>query len=328
MRIVTIGGGSGQHAILSGLISFSKKNPVVLREEDISAIVTTFDTGGHTGALIEARIPKDTKGRFLPAGDIRQCLTAMANNEFAKKSFQYRINHGENSGSVVGNILLDAGFEQHEDDFEKSIELVKKILDVKGNVIPCTLTRAGFYGILENNYSILGENELVTKSIWFNSPIKQVFLKPKNIKANPTAIKAILEADKIILSQGSLFTSLIPNLLVEEITEAIKKSKAEKIYIINIVTQRGETDNFTAKKHLDTVESYLGTKVIHKIIIHKGSIPFDLKEKYELEGQKIVADDLDNGREIIRAELIAKDSPVIRHDPDKLAETIINPNKS
>lgn len=324
MKIVTIGGGSGQHAILSGLMLFSRKNPSRLKQEDVSAIVTTFDTGGHTGALIEARIPKDEKGKFLPAGDIRQCLAAMANNEFAKKSFQYRLKEGSNKDAVVGNILLDAGYEQHGEDFEKSIELVKKILDVKGNVIPCTLTRAKFIGELENGYTINGEEELVAKSVWFNSPIKKISIEPEDIKANSKAVKAILEADKIILSQGSLFTSLIPNLLVPEISQAIKSSKAKKIYVMNIVTQRGETDSFTAKKHLEVLENYLGKDVIDYVIINKSELPAELKEKYESEGQMIVADDLNDGRKIMRAELIAKDSPVIRHDPEKLAETIIN----
>ena len=324
MKIATIGGGSGQFGILSGLMSFSRKNPDKLREGDVSAVVTTFDTGGHTGALIEARRPKDIEGKFLPAGDIRQCLAAMANNEFAKKSFQYRIKEGNNTGAVVGNILLDAGFEQHGQDFEQSIELVKKILDVKGNVFPCTLTRAKSYGVLENGYEVHGEEELVTKSIWFKSPIKKIYLEPENIEANPRAVKAILEADKIVLSQGSLFTSLIPNLLVKEIAEAIRNSKAKKIYVMNIVTQRGETDGFTAKKHLDKIEEYLGSKIIDHVIINNGELPVELEKKYNVEGQQRIVDDLENGRKIIRTELITKDAPVIRHDPEKLAEVIIN----
>ena len=201
--------------------------------------------------------------------------------------------------------------------------MVKKILDVKGNVFPCTLTRAKFIGVLENGYSVHGEEELVAKSVWFNSPIDEVKIEPENIKANPKAIKSILEADKIILSQGSLFTSLIPNLLVKEVAEAVRKSNAKKIYIMNIVTQRGETDNFTAKQHLDALERYLGQNVINYVIIHKGELPEELKSRYEAEGQNLIEDDLINGRKIIRAELITKDSPVIRHDPEKLAEVII-----
>ena len=323
MKIVTIGGGSGQHGILSGLVSFSIKHPDKLKQEDVSAIVTTFDTGGHTGRLTKARVPKDVKGNFLPPGDIRQCLAAMANNEYAKKIFQHKLKEGNNKGSVVGNDLLDAAYEQHENDFEKGIELIKNMLDVKGNVFPCTLQRAEFKGILENGYEISGEEELVAQSVWFNSPIKTVSLVSEEIKANKKAVQAILEADKIVLSQGSLFTSLIPNLLVKDIADAIRKSKAKKIYIMNIVTQRGETDGFTARKHLEVLEEYLGKSVIDYIIIHNGELPSELQKKYESEGQNKVVDDLDDKR-TIRTELITKDFPVLRHDPEKLAETIIN----
>jgi uncharacterized cofD-like protein len=323
MKIVTIGGGSGQHGILSGLTEFSKKYPDHLRQEDVSAIVSTFDSGGHTKKLIEARIPKDVKGNFLPPGDIRQCLAAMANNEFAKKSFQYRIQTGENRGAVVGNILLDAGYEQHGDDFEQSIELLKKILDVKGNVFPCTLTRADFHGVLENDYEVSGEENVVESAVWFNTRIRQVYVKPATIPANKKAVKAILEADKVILSQGSLFTSLIPNLLVPEIADAIKKTKAKKIYIMNIVTQRGETDGFSAKKHLEILEEYLGKDVIDHIIIHTGELPSRLEKRYEQEGQRLVADDLGDDPRAIRTGLVAYDSPFLRHDPEKLAAIIL-----
>ncbi len=322
MNVVTIGGGSGQHALLTGLQNYSISN-TKLKQENISAVVSTFDTGGHTGRLTEARIPKDVKGNFLPVGDIRQCLAALSNNEDSKKWFQYRIKEGDNVGAVVGNILLDAGYEQHDSDFEKAIELVKTILDVKANVFPCTLKRANFGGTLSNGYDVVGEEELVEKSIWFNSRIKKVYLKPTDIPANPKAIEAILKADKIILSQGSIYTSLIPNLLVKEIVEAIRQSKAEVIYVMNIVTQRGETDEFTAKAHLDVVEEYLGKNVINKIIINANHVPEELLKKYESEGQKIVEDDLGDDKRVVRAELLTKGSPVLRHDPDKLIETIM-----
>jgi uncharacterized cofD-like protein len=184
------------------------------------------------------------------------------------------------------------------------------------------LTRAKFYGILENGYSIFGEEELIEGAIWYNSKIKQIGLKPSNIVANKKAIKAILEADKIILSQGSIYTSLLPNILIKDISKAIQTSAAQKIYIMNIVTQRGETDGFTAQDHLDLVESYLGKNVINKIIIHDGKLPNSLIEKYEKEGQEQVIDNLLDKR-VVRANLIAKDSPVLRHDPDALAETIL-----
>ncbi len=323
MKIVTVGGGSGQHGILTGLVSYSIKFPDKIKQENISAVVTTFDTGGHTGQLMKARIPKDAKGNFLPPGDIRQCLAAMANNEYAKKIFQHKIKDGSNKGTVVGNDLLDAAYEQNENDFEKGLELIKNMLDVRGNVFPCTLKRADFKGVLENGYEISGEEELVAQSVWYDSPIKKVFLIPDDIPGNHNAVKAILEADKIILSQGSLYTSLIPNLLVKDISSAIRNSKAKKIYVMNIVTQRGETDGLTAREHLEVIERYLGKDVIDYLIIHKGEIPSEIEKKYTMEGQERVIDDFDGEKKIIRAELIRHDSPIIRHDPEKLAEVII-----
>ncbi len=321
MKVVTIGGGSGQHGVLLGLVEYSKRNKN-LKQEEITAIVSTFDTGGHTKVLLDARRPKDTKGNFLPPGDIRQCLAAMANNQDAKKLFQYRIRDGDNKGAVIGNILLDAGYEQHGSDFEKAIELAKKFLDVRGNVLPCTLVRAQFYGVLENGYSVMGEEELIEKAIWCDSRIKKIALKPSNVHANAKAVNAIKEADKIIFSQGSIYTSLLPNILIKEIADSIRKSKAQKVYIMNIVTQRGETDGFTAQDHLNLVEEYLGKDVIDKIIIHDGKLPQQLIEKYEKEGQEQVVDNLVDKR-VVHANLIANDSPVLRHDPEKLAETII-----
>lgn len=322
-KIVTIGGGSGQHGILTGLMNYARKNSDKLRQEDISAVVTTFDTGGHTGNLLEARKPRDTQGNYLPAGDVRQCLDAMANQEEVRKLFRYRLEHGANRGTVVGNTLLDAACEMEGDDFEKAIDLLRSILQVRGNVYPCTTKRAHFYGILKNGRKIDGENLLAEKAAWFKSPIQKILIEPEDIAANRNVISAISEADIIVLSQGSLYTSLIPNIAVKGIAEAIAKSAAKKAYVMNIVTQRGETDEFTAKDHVRTLEEYLGRDILNNIIIHSGEIPRAQEVMYEEEGQRRVLDDLLEDRRVIRAELIAHDSPVLRHDPDKLAEVII-----
>ncbi|HME86860.1 MAG TPA: gluconeogenesis factor YvcK family protein [Candidatus Nanoarchaeia archaeon] len=321
-NIVTIGGGSGQHGILIGLLGFAKKHSDKLRQEDITAIVTTFDTGGHTKMLLDARKPKDVKGNFLPPGDIRQCLAAMANNEDAKKLFELRLKEGYNENSSWGNNFLDGAYELFNNNFEKAINMAKKFLDVKGNVLPCTLTRAEFSGVLKNGYEVKGEEDLVEKSVWFNSPIKSIAIKPANIKANEKAVKAILEADIIVLSQGSLYTSLLPNILVPGIAQAIRKSEAKKVYVMNIVTQRGETDGFTAQDHIDVIEDHLGKEVIDKILIHEGDISDSMKKKYESEGQELVVDNLVD-RRAVRTRLIADDSPVLRHDPQKVAEIIM-----
>ncbi len=315
-KIVTIGGGSGQYGILTGL----KRNDKV-KQEDISAIVTTFDSGGNTGLLLEARKPKDVKGNYLPIGDIRQCLAALANRPI--EMFQYRIKEGENKGAVVGNVILDALFEMHKNDFQKAIEEARKEYDVRGNVYPCTLTRGHFYGVLRDGHKIDGENMLVEMSMFYESPVEKIAIEPSDLEANLEAVQALLTADKIILSQGSLYTSLLPNIAVKGISEAIRKSSAKKVYIMNIVTQRGETDRFTAKRHVDEIEKYLGEGTIDRVVLHSGELPQGLEAKYAREMQQRVVDDLGNHGRVIRGELIAKDSPVLRHDPDKLAEIIL-----
>jgi len=322
-KIVTIGGGSGQHGILTGLMNYSRMNPDKLKQENISAVVTTFDTGGHTGELLEARKPRDTQGNYLPAGDIRQCLDAMANNDEVRKLFRYRLKHGANHGTVVGNTLLDAACEMEGDDFEKAIDLLRKFLEVRGNAYPCTTKRARFYGLLKNGRKIGGEDLLAEKAAWFMSPIQKISIEPEDIAANKNAVSEISKADIIVLSQGSLYTSLIPNIAVKEISDAIADSDAKKLYVMNIVTQRGETDGFTAKDHVRTLEDYLGEDILDYIIIHSGGIPREQEVTYEQEGQKRVLDDLAEDSRTIRAELIAHDSPVLRHNPDKLAKVIL-----
>ncbi len=318
MKIVTIGGGSGQFSLLSGLISFARKNSQILNETNISAIVSTADTGGHTGRLLEARKPKDTRGDFLPPGDIRQCLAAMANDEMNKSFFQFRTD----DGAASGNDFLNAAYDFFNHDFRKAIEYARKFLQVKGNVYPASMIRPVFGGVLENGKRIIGQERLVERGLFYGYPIDEVFIDG-DVEANTDAVQAILEADKIILSQGSLFTSLIPNLLVKGIKEAIQKSKAQKIYIMNIVTQRGETDTFTAKDHIEELEKYLGTDVLDHIILNANHIPLESEEKYKREGQYRVQDDLGDDPRAVRDSLLTMHSAVLRHDPERLAEIIV-----
>ncbi len=327
-KIVTIGGGSGHYNILAGLTEYAKCNPTLLKQSDISAVVSTSDSGGHSGALIDARRDRDSRGNYLPPGDIRQCLVAFA-NEKTREILQHRLKHGDNKGSVVGNALLDAFYEKEGNDFEKGIEALRELFSIEGNVLPVTLERTTLKAKLSNGYEISGEDEIVHKSVWYNSPIQSISLEPTAVRANKKALEAILEADSIVLSQGSLYTSLIPSFLVKEVRDAVEKTNAKKIYVMNIVTQRGETDGFTAKKHLDVLESYFGAHIIDHVIIHNGGVPQSLRQKYENEGQQLVIDDLDvSDSRIIRTPLLRSDAPVLRHDSNKLAEIIMNVRKS
>ncbi len=326
MKVTSIGGGSGQYGVLEGLKKYAIQHPEKLKQEDISAIVTTTDNGGHTKILIKEREPRDPQGRFLPPGDVRQALCALSFNEKISEWFKIRDKNNES----LGNKILSGLFDKYEGDFEKVIEEAShpNALNVKGKVYPCTLKRAIFCGILENGYKIHGEEELVRSAIVYGFPIKEVFIEPTDIEANPKAVEAILNSDKIILSQGSLYTSLIPNLLVKDIAEAIRKSKGTKIYIMNLATQRGETDNFTAKDHIRVIEKYLNTN-IDKIIINNTTIPYQARENYRKKGQQIVEIDVEKNQRFVLTDLLLipekiDEDTILRHDPYKIADAIIN----
>ncbi len=326
-KIVTVGGGHGQGAILYALKEYCIQHPSQLKQEDLTGIPSTSDTGGHTGRQLESRIPKDEKGNYLPIGDIRECLVALSNNKLKREEFNYRIKEGDNKGAVVGNIRIDAMYEQLG-DFEKAVEYFKskEELDVRANVYPCTLKRGTLCALLEDNDDIIkGENEIVRTAIEYNKKIHEVFIEPKDIKANEKACDALMNADKIIHACGSMYTSQIPPLLVEGIAETIRINEgAQKIYIMNLMTQRGETDGYTAQDHMAAYEKKFGKNVVTHVIIHNDLMSEDLLRKYAEKGQYPVKDDLkENGYKVIRVDLINKDADMARHDPLKLAETIL-----
>lgn len=316
--IAVVGGGSGNRNTLLGLRNYSEKHPRTLNQKNIFAITSTSDNGGHTGRII-----RKEDGTSIPVGDIRQCMTALMPNKDDRDSFDYRVQDGPNAGAVVGNIFIDAEYERCGKNMEKAIENLSKRYGIKAHVYPSTLERTGLYATLQNGYPVEGESEIVKQAMLYNCLIDKINLKPKNIRANPKAIEAILNADKVVLAQGSLYTSLIPNLLVKEIRTALRETKAEVIYVMNIVTQRGETDGFDAKKHLKILERYAGKKVVDKIIVNDSYVPDELIQKYRGEGQKRVLNDLGADKRVVKADLLIRNTPVLRHDPDKLAEIIM-----
>ncbi len=321
-RIVTIGGGSGQFAILDGLKRYSLAKPHDLNQSFITAIVATSDNGGSTGDIIKERIPKTGEGQFLPPGDITRCLLALANNEERKEFYDFRPKSGIFRGHTLRNIFLDLAFERFG-DFEKALDFLKKDLDVKGDVIPCTLERADLCAELDNGQVIEGETAIGTYRLYNRAWIKRLQLKPDNVKVNQKAIISIMNADVIVFAPGSLYTSIIPNLLVPGIADAIRQSKAKKVYIVNLATQRGETDQFTASKHVEEVEKYLGKNVLTHMIVNNKSFPPEIKQKYDQKWQEQVIDDLSEGRfKIIESDYLASDG-IIRHNADKIAQIVV-----
>ncbi len=311
-KIVAIGGGTGLSTMLRGLKEYSS---------NITAIVTVSDDGGGSGVL------RDDLG-ILPPGDIRNCVLALANTEpIMEKLLQYRFCDGMLKGQSFGNLFL-AAMNGISDNFEEAVRKMSDVLAVRGSVLPVTLENVSLYATLNDGTIIYGESKITRYCNKNRAKIERVFLQPKNIKPLKEAIDAISDADVIILGPGSLYTSIIPNLLVDDIAKTIKYAKATKVYVCNVMTQPGETEGFTVSNHIKEIEAHSCRNLIDYCIINTGDIPEDLKEKYIKEYSEVVKPDLDSiigkGIRVITGEFVKIHNNYIRHDTKKLAETIMN----
>lgn len=320
-KVVTIGGGTGSYASLMGL----KKHPLKL-----TAIVNMIDDGGSSGRL------RDELG-VLPPGDIRQCLVALSgSSKLLRELFSYRFEEGGLKGHSFGNIFLST-LEKQTGSMKKAISEVGKILNIKGKVIPVTFTKSVLCADLEDGTAIVGQHHVdVVEKMEKRAPIKKIYLKPKS-KINSDAKDAILDADYILIGPGDLYTSIIPNLLVEGVSPAIKKSKAKKIYVLNLMTKFGQTTSYKAKEHIKVLEEYLGSGVLDYVLVNKTIPKKRVLSWYEEYGEHPVEDNLSNNGKykIVRKDLI-KDivikksesdelrRSIIRHDSTKLAQSIMD----
>lgn len=299
-KVVMLGGGTG----LSNLIRALKNYPI-----DLTAIVSVCDDGKSTGILREEfNIPA--------VGDIRKVLVAMSETEpLVMDLFDYRFNTTSDlNGHAVGNLLLTA-MTEITGNLSDGIEALSKVLNLKGKVVPLTEDNVILMGEMMDGTVIEGEHNITQDK----RKIKKVFYKEK---AEPTkeAIKAIKEADLIILSMGSLFTSIIPNLICDGIVDAIDKSNAKIMYISNIMTQPGETENFKVSDHINLLNKYLKNKKIDVVVSNTGKVNKKLAKKYETLEQKdpVLNDSSNIDCEVISDDLILISNNVIRHNPMKL----------
>ena len=308
-KVVLLGGGTGLSTLLRGLKEF----PL-----DITAIVSVCDDGSSAG-----RLRKEFK---TPAvGDIRRVLAALSETEpLFEQLINYRFKTTSDlNGHTVGNLLLTA-MANITGNLSNGIESLSKILNLKGKIVPLTEDDVVLMGKMEDGTIMEGEHHITLS----NKVIKEVYYKEVPI-ANAEAINAIKEADLIILSMGSLFTSIIPNLLCKEIIKEIDKSKAKIMYVCNLMTQPGETDNFNVSHHVKVLNKYLGKRKIDTIIANNGKIDRELVKKYEtLEQKDPVLLDNDNLKElnleIIEDDFIAIENETIRHNVVKVAFYIFN----
>lgn len=315
-KIVTIGGGTGSFTILSGL----KYYPV-----EISAIVSMADDGGSTGIL------RDELG-VLPPGDVRQCLVALSESgKVMRDLFNYRFSSGSLSGHNFGNIFLST-IEKVTGSFDRAAKEAGKILRIQGRVIPVTLTDTKLVATFADGKKIVGQNNIDEVNLQGLSSIELV----PRANANKEALEAIRKADKIVINPGNFFSSLVPNLLVDGIVEAISKSKAKKIYVANLMTKPGHSDNYSVVDYLNLLESYLGKKSIDTVIYNTSKPSKELLNKYARQGECFV--ELGNLPKNIRtkfigAPLLSKKKlkqqkgdimkrTLIRHDSDEIAKLI------
>ncbi len=305
-RVVAIGGGTGLSTLLSGIKIFTN---------NITAIVTVTDTGGSSGRLREEM-------DMLPPGDIRNCLVALAEaGPLIRDLFQYRFETGDGlKGHSFGNLFITA-LSKVTGDFEKAVAESSKVLAIRGRVIPSTLEKVTLVGEFMDGTSIEGETNITD----LGKPLRNIRLKPDNCRACPEALDAIENADLVIMGPGSLYTSILPNLLIRDIYDAILKSDAYKIYILNAMTQPGETDRFSAWDHLRVLIEHTDPRILDACFVNTQAIPSKMVEKYREKGSVPVVLDLESiqqkGYEIIRGEILNIDSQV-RHDPERLARLI------
>jgi uncharacterized cofD-like protein len=305
-KIVVIGGGTGLSVLLRGLKDYTS---------NITAIVTVADDGGSSGVL------RDEYG-ILPPGDFRNCLVALADTEsLMEELFQHRFSSGTLAGHSLGNLFL-AAMTEIAGDFESAIREVSKVLAIRGQVLPSTLTDVVLCAELVNGQVVEGESKIPESM----QRIKRVYLNPDEVQPVPEAIKAILEADAVILGPGSLYTSVIPNLLVKDMVEAMKKSRAPKIYACNIMTQPGETDDYTASEHVKAIIDHVGYPIMDYVIVNKEQIPKKIQKKYSVKGAypvKVDIQEIENlGVKVVK-EALVYEADLVRHDSAKLAKAII-----
>lgn len=306
-NVVVIGGGTGLSVLLRGLKEFQMK---------LSAIVTVADDGGSSGRLRkEFQIP--------PPGDVRNVLLALADVEpLLDRLLQFRFNHGGPlNGHNLGNLLI-AAMTEITGDFFTAIRELSRVLAVRGQVLPSASEPLHLGAVMEDGTIVMGESEIPRSG----KRIARVFIEPKEAPPLKEAVEAIHRADLIVVGPGSLYTSILPNLLVSGIHEAIRSSRAKKAYIVNVMTQAGETDHYTAFDHVKAIYDHVGEGLFQSILVNIGEVPPELDAKYLAKNQEVVRYD-PNRFKTIGAEVIAEDflyyGELLRHNARKVGERLI-----
>lgn len=310
-KIAAIGGGTGLSTMLRGLKKYTDR---------LTAIVTVADDGGGSGVL------RREMG-ILPPGDVRQCMQALANTEpVMEQLLGYRFPEGQLKGQSFGNLLL-AALNGMAGSFEEAVAMMGQVLAISGRVLPVTNADVQLEAVFENGARVVGESHIFNAKKQQDCRIHHVSLVPERPKALPDALRAISEADLILLGPGSLYTSVIPNLLVDGVADTIRASHAQKFYICNIMTQDGETEGYTAADHLEALQRHGREGIVDLCLANNAPIPRGLAARYSEEDAELLRVDRERiaalGIALAEYPLLSAQGGYARHDPALLAQAVM-----
>jgi len=315
IKIVALGGGTGLSILLRGLKEIST---------EITAIVTVADDGGGSGVL------REDLG-MLPPGDVRNCILALANKEpILQDLFHYRFEEGRLKGQNFGNLMI-AAMVGISDSFESAIKKISDIFAITGEVFPVSEEDIVLYAKLCDGTTVVGESNIPLEVVKRGMPIKEIWIEPKDAKTYEMVVARIKQADMIILGPGSLFTSIIPNLLVSEVVTAIEESAAPVFYIANIMTQPGETDGFTAAQHLESILSFTSLTHVDYLVANTGLINHETISRYTRESATpVLLTQLDREKlaslniKVIEGDFVEEKKGYIRHNASSISEMLLS----
>jgi uncharacterized cofD-like protein len=320
LNVVALGGGTGLSTLLRGLKEYvtRRRDPANVNHpiSDLTAIVTVTDDGGSSGRLRR-------ENRILPPGDIRNCMVALSQDEaLLGRLFQYRFHAGHGLvGHNFGNLFL-AALTHVTGDFAEAVRVSSKVLAIRGRIFPSTISNVALVATLQGGRKVHGETRITAS----RKPIKKLTLFPRNVRPLPKALQAIQQADLVLLGPGSLYTSILPNLLIPEIVNAIAKSKAPRVYISNLMTQPGETSGYALADHLRAIERHTPRRVIDWVVANRQAVSPDVAKRYRAQGAEPVVIDIPDlqklGYRVVLDNLL-EEHGVIRHNPARLARLLL-----
>ena len=320
VRVVALGGGTGLSMVLRGLkeyVASSKKEQVGRPISDLAAVVTVTDDGGSSGRLRR-------EYRVLPPGDIRNCMVALSKDEhLLGKLFQYRFPAGRGlAGHSFGNLFLTA-LTNVTGDFPEAVRVSARVLAIRGRIFPSTAQNVTLEAELEDGRTVHGETN-ISRS---RKSIREVRLVPRRVRPLPEVLEAIASADLILVGPGSLYTSIIPNLLIQKVAQAIKRSRATCVYIANLMTQPGETQHYSVADHIRAIYEHTGKDLFDFVVINRSRVPSRLLRRYRAQSAEPVDpsfDKLDRMRlRYVTGDLL-NHRGVVRHDQRRLARLLLD----